>query len=170
MLVAGASFFPRPESVPPQGAVMLFCDRPCPPGYVEVTALNGRVAVGTLNANGNNGTTGGSDTLTPAGTVQQATFTGSALATHQHELPFQKVSGGTGVFRMLPASTFGVGTSRAAESVSAAPTANTTSAAVELSQGVSGGTPAGTINAQTFTGTPGENRQAFVRCIYCAKQ
>lgn len=102
---------------------------------------------------------------TPAGTNSVPTFTGSALATHTHtftgnalgthahELPFQKVAGGTAVQRMLAGSVFGTGTARAAESQSAAPVANTTSAAVELSQAVSAGTPAGT-NAAITAGTP----------------
>lgn len=91
-------------------------------------------------------------TTTATGTNSAPTFTGNALATHQHELPFQKVAGGTAVLRMLASSVFGTGTSRAPESQSAAPTANTTSAAVLLSQAVSGGTPAGTVSAPTFTG------------------
>jgi len=102
---------------------------------------------------------------TPAGTNSAPTFTGNALGTHTHtftgnalgnhahELPFQKVAGGTGVLRMLASSVFGTGTSRAAESQSAAPVANTTSAAVELSQAVSAGTPSGT-NASVSAGTP----------------
>lgn len=65
----------------------------------------------------------------------------AALGTHAHELPFIKVAGATGQLRMLASSIFGTGTSRAPESVSAAPTALTTAAAVELSQAVSGGTP-----------------------------
>lgn len=93
--------------------------------------------------------------FTPAGTNSAPTFTGSALGAHAHELPFQKVAGGTSVLRMLAASIFGTGTSRAAESQSAAPTANTTSAAVALSQAVSAGTPAGTVSAPTFTGSGG---------------
>lgn len=90
---------------------------------------------------------------TPAGTNSVPTFTGSALATHAHELPFQHVAGGTGVLRMLAPTVFGTGTSRAAEAVSAAPTANTTAAAVELSEAKSAGTPAGTVTAPTFTGS-----------------
>lgn len=109
--------------------------------------------------------TGGAKTVASAGTVSQPTFTGNALGTHTHgftgnalaahahELPFQKVSGGTGVLRMLASSVFGTGTSRAAESQSAAPVANTTSAAVALSQSVSAGTPSGT-NASVSAGTP----------------
>jgi len=79
----------------------------------------------------------------------------AALATHAHELPFIKLAGATGALRMLAASIFGTGTSRAPESVSAAPTANTTAAAVELSQAVSGGTPDAHVVTQpashTFT-------------------
>lgn len=65
----------------------------------------------------------------------------AALGTHAHELPFTKLAGATGALRMLAQSVFGSGTSRAPESVSAAPTANTTAATVALSQAVSGGTP-----------------------------
>jgi hypothetical protein len=99
---------------------------------------------------------------TPEGTVSQPTFTGNALATHTHtftgnamaghahELPLQLVSGTS--TRHLPAATFGTGTSRAAQGADTA-TANTTSAAVALSQNVSAGTPSGT-NAAISAGTP----------------
>lgn len=89
---------------------------------------------------------------TPTGTVAAPVFTGNAMATHAHELPFQKTAGGTGQLGMLAPSIFGTGTSRARESISAAPTASTTSAAVELSQAVSAGTPSGTNSAPAFTG------------------
>jgi hypothetical protein len=88
---------------------------------------------------------------TPAGTCSAPTFTGSALAAHAHELPIQIPS--TTTTRQLAAATFGTGTSRAATAVSATGTANTTSAAVALSQAVSAGTPAGTVSAPTFTGS-----------------
>jgi len=81
------------------------------------------------------------------------TFTGNALGTHAHELPIQLVSGTSG--RHLASSTFGTGTSRAAQG-GWTKTANTTSAAVALSQTVSAGTPAGTntaVSAGTPTGT-----------------
>jgi hypothetical protein len=78
------------------------------------------------------------------------TFTGSALATHAHELPFQIPT--TTTIRQIAVATFGTGTSRAATAVTAAGTANTTSAAVALSQAVSAGTPAGSVTAPTFTG------------------
>lgn len=68
---------------------------------------------------------------TPAGTV----------SSHAHELPFQLSS--TTATRQIAAATFGTGTSRAATGASAAGSANTTSAAVALSQAV----------APTFTGS-----------------
>lgn len=86
----------------------------------------------------------------PAGVPTQsgttAIFTGSALATHAHELPWQIPS--TTTIRQIAIATFGTGTSRTATAVSAAGTANTTSAAVALSEAKSAGTPAGT-NAVT---------------------
>lgn len=207
----------------PAGAIVMVDTGACPAGTAEVSDLSGRTLVGTLAAAGDVGSVGGSDTLTPAGTNSApsltmdsytpagtnsgagvsahaganvtSVFTGAALATHSHELPFQKVAGGTGVLRMIASSVFGVGTSRAAESQSAAPVANTTATAVLKDQPLSAGTPAGTIantvtqasahtvtnptfsgtpavltgavGAPTFTGQAGENRSAFRRVIFC---
>lgn len=86
---------------------------------------------------------------TPSGTVSQPTFTGSALGTHQHELPIQNVSGT--VFRHT-GTPFGTGTSRAAVG-SIVAVADTTSAAVAMSEAVSAGTPSGTVSQPTFTGS-----------------
>lgn len=141
----------------------------CPAGFSEVASLSGKFVLGTVAANGNVGTTGGSDNITPAGTNSApaftgnawsapavswpagvpthsgtaASFSGNALGTHAHELPWQIPT--TTTIRQIAAGTFGTGTSRAATAVSAAGTANTTSAAVALSQAVSAGTPAGTV-------------------------
>ena len=68
----------------PAGAILLIVSGSCPSGYAEETALNGRLPLGTLVANADIGTTGGSDNITPAGTVSQPTFTGNALAGHSH--------------------------------------------------------------------------------------
>ncbi len=156
------------NSTVPVGAILLIASGSCPLGYTQFAGCDGRAIVGTLTANGNAGSTLGSDTVTPSGTVQQAVFTGSALAGHAHELPWQISS--TTIIRQIAAGTFGTGTSRAATAVSAAGTANTTSAAVALSQSVSGGTPVGTISAQSFTGAQFDNRQASIRMICCQKQ
>ncbi len=87
---------------------------------------------------------------TPAGSNSAPTFAGAPLGNHAHELPVQLVSGT--VSRQLASTVFGTGTSRAAQSQQTE-TANTTSAAVALSQAVSAGTPAGTVSAPTFTGS-----------------
>lgn len=155
-----------PTFAVPVGAVLMFDTGTCPSGYTEVTALNGRVPIGTLAANANAGTTGGADTVTPAGTISQPVFTGNALTGHAHELPMQLVSGTSR--RYLASTVFGTGTSRAAQGT-ATGTANTTSAAVALSQSVSAGTPSGSVSQPTFTGAQLDNRSAFIRCIFCRK-
>lgn len=52
----------------PAGAIILIVAGSCPAGYTEATELNGKTILGTLTANGDVGTTGGADTITPAGT------------------------------------------------------------------------------------------------------
>jgi hypothetical protein len=116
--------------------------------------MNPFTPAGTVAApvfTGNSVTSSAVSPGTPAGTNSAPTFSGSALAAHAHELPLQIVSNTS--HRLLAQATFGSGTSRAAASAAAADSANTTSAAVALSQGVSAGTPAGTVSAPTFTGT-----------------
>lgn len=90
--------------------------------------------------------TGGS--FTPIGAVT-STFSGSALGTHQHELPIQTPN--NTVERFTDPATFGTGTSRAAIS-KVTTTADTTSAPVALDQPVSAGTPSGTVTS-SFVGT-----------------
>ena len=109
---------------------------------------------GTLNApvfTGSAITSGSASAGTPAGTNSAPVFTGTPLTAHAHELPLQIVS--NVLHRILPSATFGTGTSRPALSRAAADTANATNAAVALSQNVSAGTPAGTINSPVFTGS-----------------
>jgi hypothetical protein len=112
------------------------------------------------------GETGGAKTATPVGTNSAPTFTGQALATHAHELPFKKASGATGQLSMVAQSVFGSGTSRASESISAAPTSNTTSSAVALSEAKSAGTPAGTVSAPVFTGQAMSILPPYVVCRF----
>lgn len=144
--------------------MILFVDTgSCPTGWSELSQ-SGNYVLLTVSGNADAGTSGGSNNYTPAGTNSTASFTpigtvaapvftGSVLATHVHELPFQIPS--TTTTRQLAAATFGTGTSRAATAVSTTGTANTTSAAVALSQAISAGTPAGTNSAPTFTGNSG---------------
>jgi len=174
--------FASASAVPP-GSMLLIDSGNCPATYTEVATLAGRSVIGTLAASMDVGTTGGTDAITPTGTnsvptfagqagavgahtiswpagvptfagsalaTHTHTFTGNALGTHAHELPFQLAS--ATVFRQTAAATFGTGTSRAATATQTH-TANTTSAAVALSQAITAGTPAGTNTAIT-AGTP----------------
>ncbi len=68
----------------PSGLITFVVSGTCPSGWTEVTGLAGRTLFGTLAANGDVGTTGGSDTVTASGTVSAPTFTGNALAGHAH--------------------------------------------------------------------------------------
>jgi hypothetical protein len=68
----------------PSGTLLMIASGTCPSGYTESSALNGKTLVGTLAANKDVGTTGGADTITPAGTNGAPVFTGSALGTHLH--------------------------------------------------------------------------------------
>lgn len=169
----------------PVGSILLIKSGTCPTGYTEDTDLNGRTVIGTLAANGNVGTTGGSDTLTPSGTIAwpagvpthtgtAASFTGNALGTHAHELPLH---GGT-----TPRITAGYGTGTSIAGTRALTnTAQTTAQAVLLSQAISAGTPSGTVTitnqgsvawpagVPTLSGAAGDNRSAFIRTIFCRK-
>ena len=59
------------------GSIVMKMAGSCDTGWTEVSVLNGQDIRGTLNANGDVGTTGGNATITPTGTVSQPTFTGS---------------------------------------------------------------------------------------------
>lgn len=48
----------------PAGSIVLIKSGTCPAGYAEDTDLTGRTIIGTVAANGDVGTTGGSDTIT----------------------------------------------------------------------------------------------------------
>lgn len=68
----------------PSGTVFLIVSGVCPAGSTEVTALDGAMPYGTLNAHGDVGGTGGSNNITP--TVSSLTaaaqaFTGSSATT-----------------------------------------------------------------------------------------
>jgi hypothetical protein len=140
----------------PTGAILAIVSGTCPAGYAEVSALNGRTLVGTLAANGNVGTTGGADNITPAGTNSAPTFTGSALGNHLHAFGTIAVAAHTVVATKQGAAAGNVVTT-ATHTVSGS-TAN-----------ASAGTPAGTVTAPTFTGTSFDNRSSFTFVIFCSK-
>lgn len=67
--------YDTPGSSLPTGLVAMILSGTCPSGWSEVAALNGKMIRGTLAANGDVGTTGGSATITPSGTVSTPTLT-----------------------------------------------------------------------------------------------
>src|SRR5262249_53816600 len=133
----------------PTGFIIMLLSGTCPTGWSEVAALNGRTLIGTLAANGDVGTTGGSDTMTPAvanpaftpgGTNSAPTFNGTALAAHSHGPgTLADATSTTGVKLFQPLV---VGTAVSAGALSG----NTATA--------SAGIPSGTIAAPVFTGSP----------------
>lgn len=144
---------------------------PCPAGWTEASEFNGKTLIGTLAANGNAGTTGGADSITPAGVNSAPVFTGtpfSSVINHTHTVTVTyQVQGGT------TAATTGthVMTSTATGGSARAPTTGDAVSATTAnpSGGVSSITPAGTVAAPVFTGNSFDNRSAFVRVIFCRK-
>lgn len=180
LLGAGPAYISAQSGVP-VGAIVLIASGSCPTGYAEETNLNGVLPLGTLAANGNIGTTGGADTITPAGTNSAPTFTGTPFSSvinhthtvtvtdpgHTHNIASQTATTGS-------ASSWEHGaidtSSAAAETLpSASATTGITASSANPAGGVASITPAGTVSAPTFTGTQADNRSAFRRVIYCRK-
>lgn len=153
-------------------------DGACPSGWTEVAGLNARMLVGTLDANNDAGGTGGSDTITPAGTNSAPTFTGTAFTSiinhthpvtdpgHNHIYPSQTATTGG-------ATSYEHGTlDTSSAEAEATETTNTNTTGITTANpagGVASITPTGTNSAPTFTGTSFDNRSAFTRAIFCSK-
>lgn len=116
-----------------------------------------QTALGTLSGN----PAGGVSSITPSGSVSAPTFTGNALATHDHTLTgsSESVSAGT------PAGSNAWPGSVPTFSGSALSAHGHTISGAAAS--VSAGTPAGTVSTPSFTGNAFDNRSAFVRVIPC---
>lgn len=122
----------------PPGAIVLIISGTCPTGFTEVSALNGKFILGTVAANSNVGTSGGSASVTPTATSTTPTFTGTANQTTS------SVSAGTPAGTNSTVAFTPAGTNATAAFTPAGTNGTVTSGAT------SGGTPAGTVNA---TGT-----------------
>jgi hypothetical protein len=152
----------------PRGTILMMMNA-CPGGYAEVSSLNGAMPYGTIAANGDAGGTGGSNTITPTGSistpafsgnsatltgsVSQPTFTGNAFTSvinHTHTVTVTyDVQGGTtaattGTHVMTSTATGGSARVPTSGDVVSATTANP-------GGGVSSITPAGTVSQPTLT-------------------
>ena len=132
----------------PSGSILMISSGACPAGFTESATLNGTMPFGTLAANGDVGTTGGSNTITP--TV--ASLTAAAQAFSGNSATTSAVSAGTpagtnGTVSFTPAGTNGT--------VSFTPAGTNNAPAISWPAGVpTFAGNAGTVPAQTFSGTP----------------
>jgi len=113
------------------------------PSYIKAGPTNTAIASGS-------GVTTSVSAGVPAGTVSQPTFSGNALATHQHEVPISFDSGGIYWPDTPP---YGTGTSVTVEEYTIAIAFGPGTGAMPLVKATSGGTPSGTVSQPTFTGT-----------------
>lgn len=150
----------------PSGAILIIVSGSCPTGYTEETSLNGKTLLGTLAANGNVGGTGGSDTITPAGTISAI----NQVINHTHTVSITD-PGHTHVERIINSGTAGTVGVQGASAASNANASNSPTASGTTGITASTANPAGGVASitPTFTGTQFDNRSAFVRVIFCKK-
>lgn len=158
----------------------------CGAGFTEVAALAGQTVIGTLNASGDVGATGGANDITPEGTNSGgavSAHTGTAVADHaSHTHTYTDVVNHTHPQAVNSATTGGLSgytpdTSSNTSTTSGYSTGNPTG-------GVATGTTAGpsatlthsvtqpgnhTFTQPAFAGTPFDNRSAFTKVIFCQK-
>lgn len=131
----------------PAGANILIDSGTCPAGYEENTALNGKTIIGTIAANGDVGTTGGSDSIT-------------SVLNHTHTVNV------TDPGHVHPEGYRNTGTAGTA-GVQGASTANNASIAGGVLSATTGIT-ASTVNPAGGVASI-DNRSAFVKVIICKK-
>lgn len=64
----------------PSGMIAFIDTGTCPAGFTQDASFNGAYILGTVAANSDVGSSGGSNSYTPAGMVSQPTFTGNTLS------------------------------------------------------------------------------------------
>lgn len=149
-----------PGGAIPSGGIIAVDVATCPSGYAEVTAARGRHLVGMPGAGTILGTVGTAMTDTQNLSVTP-TFTGSALATHQHKMAWGRdTATARDNFDYTRYGTSGTFTGLKDPSGAGAPGVSDEA----LSQGISGGTPAGTNSAVT-----GGDVAPYIQILLCKK-
>jgi hypothetical protein len=157
----------------PAGMIQFIAAGTCPAGWTEVAALNGKTIIGTVAANGNVGTTGGADSITPAGTNGAQTIAWPAGVPTNGAIALGSfVNTATATTGNCAATNLAIGTGAATACKAAAP--NLTVPAEGHSGSLTPPTvswPAGvpTVTVPSFSGTAFDNRSAWVKVIGCQK-
>lgn len=126
-------------AVVPSGMIMFVGSGSCPTGWTEQN-FSGNYILATVAANGDVGTSGGSNSYTPAGSVSAPTFTGNSVST-------SAVSAGT------PAGTNGTVTAAATGTKFSTSSSGTAALSAFNGTTVASGANTLTIPAETFTGS-----------------
>lgn len=178
----------------PSGAIIFVDSGSCPAGYTEESALSGQMLRGTVAANADVGTTGGSNSITPAGSVGAPTFTGSTGTVPAETISwpasvpaFTGTAGTTGTATFTATgtkmTTSGSGTASVtniggttittasqnvgSHSHSFTPAGTIAWPASVPANSTASFTPAGTVSAPAFTGTAFDPHPAFTKVIFC---
>lgn len=164
-LHTGGSSAASPGSFP-SGLTIPMIASACPTGWTENSALAGNYLIATTVANGDSGTTGGSNSYTPAGANSAPVFLGDAgsvpAATISWPVGVPVFSGSvgtipaetfTGSTTTVPAETF-TGQSTTVPALGAGTLADSTSGSThKLFTSSSSGVSAATLTGSTATGT-----------------
>lgn len=151
----------------PTDSILLIKSGTCPTGFVEDTSLENKTLLGTLVANADVGTTGGSDNITPTGSVSSI----SDILNHTHAVNITD-PGHTHLTQRYPTATgsssgFTIDTSMSGTLAdNTLPTKTNTTGITASSNNPAGGVASIT---PTFTGNSFDNRSAFIKVIFCRK-
>lgn len=166
----------------PAGVIVFVDSGTCPTGFTEVAGLNDRMVRGTVNASGDVGQTGGSDSVTPtlSWPAGVPTATGAAVADHaSHTHTYNQVINHTHAVTSVGSAATGSTTNL----TGASDTSSTTATAANPAGGVATGTTAGPSATLTHsvtqptiawpagvpTSTAIDTKAAYVNLIGCRK-
>jgi hypothetical protein len=134
-------------ALPPSGAIFFITSGTCPAGTTQAADLVGKTLFGTSAANADVGGTGGSDSITPAGTIAYPAnvpgFTGTALGNHKHSVTAAGTVAWPSAPTNVPTYTWAIGTLAISNHTS-----------VSSKQGSAAGNVV-TTNTHSFTGSAG---------------
>jgi len=179
----------------PSGATVLVAATACPAGLIEDDSFAGRFPQGTTAAAGDVGTTGGSSSYTPAGTVSQPTLTMnpytpagtvsqptltmnpytpsgtvSAVSVSATGTKMSTASNGTAALTALAGTTIAAGTGNTITLPAPTFTGQQATLTGTISQPSFTGQTAtltGTVSQPVFTGTPATLVPPYRRVLFC---